>query len=835
MDRTGSFTSYLMNVVCELIDAHCEDVKRKAEDRSSSFATRNMCVAEKSSQVSTKPQEDVFSAQALKIFSRYLLTTAEQDGSLSADDEMVLVRIISLLGTCAEKADTSVSSPFEYLHPVYNALHSKAGQSAGCSNVALSLMDGMHLLQWLAEVLHGSSSEQLEAPNRARCVASCTALIASDSVSPFDAAMLLKVMPVSIMASSVSHAERETANVAVQVICEALQRAVTVLKHVESSGSDEPSASTTGSSTSDERRCKRSREADFDLTDKKTVSTGPSLPPLRTQKEHATDEPFSLQEQILAVKEFFARKDASVSSPAPAKAFDPQHPQRVVGGTSSSVVSRLRGWMKGIASDCCTATGVARHGFTLDTKYDGERLLGHYVPDESSNTFKWHFFSRNRLVVPTRKLTGVEEVLNAAFVACTRADEAPPVSSMRSDLPSFFYRRGVVFDAEILSSSTFGSMNEVSKAKVAEHGPHIYLFDVLWAGGFDLCGCPLWLRRAVLRCLVQPEVLTGMLTPHGWIRLAESVIVDSALNDTEAVDKVRLTLQHHLARHLEGLVAKPLASVYRFGGTDWVKLKKGYLVDQDDAPKTKVAVEGYLPSRSVAIFDTLDLLVIGTRQDPSLDAGAVWFLLACRDVTAGAPLRAVGWAICRSSIKLGVSLDRFRPLEALPQYKIGENNIMVSSYVAIPADFCLQGSDGSPISLLQSVAEAFIVEVKVSRLERETDAGVADQPWCDGIFFGLRSYPGEEPCTVVRIREDKSLSDVTTKQFIHNIYDCEKSRRTLRATKKIPPSIQLPAHSSPSSLSSSSNSCDPKLPKCPYWDKCVRKNPAHFKEFAHPC
>ena len=97
-------------------------------------------------------------------------------------------------------------------------------------------------------------------------------------------------------------------------------------------------------------------------------------------------------------------------------------------------------------------------GFFADTKYDGERLIGFRT--DVSELFV--FYSRNMLPVPVRKLFGVLELLIVVF--------------------GFIV--WVVFDAEILSLSTFGSMNEVYKGEIAMLGPRVFVFDLFWYNGY---------------------------------------------------------------------------------------------------------------------------------------------------------------------------------------------------------------------------------------------------------------------------------------------------------------------------------------------------------------
>jgi hypothetical protein len=231
------------------------------------------------------------------------------------------------------------------------------------------------------------------------------------------------------------------------------------------------------------------------------------------------------------------------TDPPPPAPMDPEHPQRVVGATTEKVIHRMR-------------RQSAMDGFIADVKYDGERLLARRLPD---GTFAFH--SRNMLVVPDKKVVGIPAMLMEAF--------APWVHSF-------------AIDAEILSTHTHGSMNACSKADIAEKGPRVYIFDLVWLNGHSLATLPRKERRQrLLACLRKPHRGGGGGGGSRGI-VCESVYFpggsDEAMwraHTTKLADFIRL----QFAKGVEGVVAKPLALPYKFGGTSWVKIKKDYLVD----------------------------------------------------------------------------------------------------------------------------------------------------------------------------------------------------------------------------------------------------------------
>lgn len=220
---------------------------------------------------------------------------------------------------------------------------------------------------------------------------------------------------------------------------------------------------------------------------------------------------------------------SSGSDPLPSQPFDPQHPQRVMESTPEKLVRRM-------LKDGCA------EGFFADLKYDGERLLGF----KTGTVYR--FFSRNMLVVPERKLEPVRALLDAAF--------GP---------------HDVVFDAEILSLFTFGSMNEVNKGDITLSGPRVYVFDLLWINGNSLVHRPLVERKEILACT---------LTPTKNVLMSKCFYIPKGAS---AEAQLQLVFDDAMSKRLEGYVLKPSRSTYRYNGTDWVKLKKGYMVG-DEGP-----------------------------------------------------------------------------------------------------------------------------------------------------------------------------------------------------------------------------------------------------------
>jgi hypothetical protein len=202
--------------------------------------------------------------------------------------------------------------------------------------------------------------------------------------------------------------------------------------------------------------------------------------------------------------------------------IDPEHPQRVFDCTLDKLVKRMGG------------------AFFADIKYDGERLLC-----LKQGRDKFSFYSRNMLQVPERKLDHVR----------TAIDESVGADAF------------ICFDAEIISQYTFGTLNKISKDDMREH-PRIYIFDVLWFNGHNLTELPLLKRREITRSIVK-------VVPRK-VELGENRFFKAG-DPTKVVEELGVFFAKCCEERLEGLVLKPAGSPYRFGGTDWAKLKPGYV------------------------------------------------------------------------------------------------------------------------------------------------------------------------------------------------------------------------------------------------------------------
>eukprot|EP01060_Flectonema_neradi_P010838 TRINITY_DN17920_c0_g1_i1.p1 TRINITY_DN17920_c0_g1~~TRINITY_DN17920_c0_g1_i1.p1 ORF type:complete len:852 (+),score=138.35 TRINITY_DN17920_c0_g1_i1:41-2596(+) len=184
-----------------------------------------------------------------------------------------------------------------------------------------------------------------------------------------------------------------------------------------------------------------------------------------------------------------------------------------------------------------------------DTKYDGERLLIH-----RKGPGDYTFFSRNRFVVPAKKVNGLFPVIDQAlkkFSSC-------------------------VIDSEIISEYTHGgAVGGIDKSTLVDK-PLLFPFDIVYLGGVCIAHVPLRIRKILLLQLLTP-------VPDGQIRLGDFTPVSGTA--TQKRDVLMHRMDTLIKGHMEGLVVKPADSPYTFGSkTLWIKLKRGYLDYTDKLP-----------------------------------------------------------------------------------------------------------------------------------------------------------------------------------------------------------------------------------------------------------
>lgn len=195
-------------------------------------------------------------------------------------------------------------------------------------------------------------------------------------------------------------------------------------------------------------------------------------------------------------------------------------------------------------------------GVYSEIKYDGERVQIH----KKGHEFK--FFSRNLKPVVDHK-----------------------ISRLRSSLPKAFPNANdLILDSEILMVNTetgnllpFGTLGKHKKEECKSAETCLFIFDCLYFNGDDLTKRPIKERRQFLE--------SNMTVIKNHVQLSEYKLLKTK---NELVDMTKEVLK----KGLEGLVLKPLDSVYEPGKRRWLKVKKDYLMQGEMADSADLVILG---------------------------------------------------------------------------------------------------------------------------------------------------------------------------------------------------------------------------------------------------
>ncbi|BGP16121.1 hypothetical protein JCM10213v2_004115 [Rhodosporidiobolus nylandii] len=282
---------------------------------------------------------------------------------------------------------------------------------------------------------------------------------------------------------------------------------------------------------------------------------------------------------------------------------------------------------------CCSrATKYLKDEVAVETKYDGERLQIHIdmslPPDQQIRIFS----KSGRDSTQTRHLllpiiraalslpldpysTAIHPLLYQRLLACPAyaAHPTPPSKLiLEGEMVPYDETRGVIdefwkldcakagYDAPPPSTAGLGRRGKDKESyETGETGktpspfssgpspasgggrrpPDLHLmvvwFDALLVGEESLLDEPYRLRRARLESLVQ--------SIEGFSQLASSVLVNFS-HAPSALENLRLRFAHIIAKRCEGLMLKPLDSMYNDmqRGMRWVKLKKDFIPGAGD-------------------------------------------------------------------------------------------------------------------------------------------------------------------------------------------------------------------------------------------------------------
>ncbi len=314
-----------------------------------------------------------------------------------------------------------------------------------------------------------------------------------------------------------------------------------------------------------------------------------------------------------------------------------------------------------------------------------------------------------------------------------KGNEVKVFSRRQTDLTSMFPEivsavKKLPFDSLILDGEVL-SFNEVTGEYLPFQGTvqrkrkygidklkkefpvHVFFFDILFKDGEDLTGLPFIKRRKILEKAVPNK---------GVLRLAKEIITDS-------VDELQKFFDEAVEKGLEGVVVKDLNAPYTVGARKfaWVKLKRSY---------------------AGGLEDSVDLAVVGFYRGKGKRVGfGFGGFLGCvydKNKEKFVTIARVGSGFSEEDLRFFY--------EKLTELKIKEKSKLVDSL--IEPDFWVE-----PKLVVEVIADE-ITRSPVHTCGRDKQ----------GVGFALR-FP-----RFVKLREDKSVFDVTTVDEIKSMFKNQK-------------------------------------------------------------
>ncbi|KAJ9469109.1 DNA ligase [Diplonema papillatum] len=429
-------------------------------------------------------------------------------------------------------------------------------------------------------------------------------------------------------------------------------------------------------------------------------------------------------------------------------------------------------------------------GLVADLKYDGERLLVHKLPGRRG----YKFFSRNRAATPSRKTDALHGPLDLALAGV----------------------RSCILDAELVSEHTFGSANVLQKTHL-EHGPALYVFDILLLNDHPVHAYPLITRKHLLEHLfrvdqppsLRPGERRGHPVPPARPVVSPACYAVATGSAQHKKEVIGAFVKDVLARQLEGIVVKPAGEGYTPGNkTRWVKVKAGYLEEWSKPPtqraldglavytavlaaeKARLAaprgnpaaavrgdrVSGLLldppppgphplgaapaplpPSRLGNLPDTLDLVVVGARVAPPA-AFPTELLLGVWH-----PKKTAFATVC------------YAPVAPSPGFTAAQWASIAGQYmVAVPSKKA--GGRGPPpkhLAVHESMVPDVCMRSPVEGAVVEIDGEAFQESWLHTAELITVRNP-----VVIRLRDDKSLSSATSLEDVVELYAKDQQTRT---------------------------------------------------------
>lgn len=365
-----------------------------------------------------------------------------------------------------------------------------------------------------------------------------------------------------------------------------------------------------------------------------------------------------------------------------------------------------------LAKPCKTYEQCVRacpNGFFTEVKYDGERVQIH----KKGDTF-W-YFSRTLKPVKPEKVADLTPYLNKAFASCDT----------------------LIVDAEILMMDTqthqplpFGSLNKHKRATFFNAQTGVFVFDLLFCNGQNLCKTPLSERRRRLETEIQ--------TVTDRVMLSECRLLHKAR-------QLELEMGKAIQLGLEGLILKQTGGLYEPGKRKWLKMKKDYLKGGNMADSADLVVlGGYLGTGSMG--GKMSVFLMGVFD------GSTWRTVCkCGNGHDNSAIDTINKELARNMTRT------YNRKEGLPSWLCVHSSLV--------PDFVVRDPTQSPV---WEIAGA---EFTHSSKHTATDI--------NGEGISIR-FP-----RVLRVRDDKTSKDATSLEELRQLFSTgDRSGKATRTTSK---------------------------------------------------
>lgn len=357
------------------------------------------------------------------------------------------------------------------------------------------------------------------------------------------------------------------------------------------------------------------------------------------------------------------------------------------------------------------------HAFNVEIKYDGERIQIHKVDG------KYSFYSRNLKPVCDHKVLGMDIELDKIFKCNNFVLDSEIVM--------------VNEDGKILPFGTLGK----NKAKECMGKSLLFIFDCIQWDNEVLMDRPVNERKSKLGNVSVGTVdkfddgvfLSGVFTESDRIRLSPHFEYNYT---PESHIKLLNVVKGVLGNEMEGLILKPLDSLYVPGKRRWFKVKKDYISDGK-------------------IADSLDLVILGCSYGTGKMASIYSiFLMGCWDADENV------WKTV-TKVHTGLTYEELASLNKMMQglveiYQEGVNDVNIKLSKVLRPMFIAKDPFTMPV--LEIISNEF-TKSKVHSCKIGED----------GMGISLR-FP-----RINSIRVDKNAIDANSLESIIKIYENSKA------------------------------------------------------------